>query len=115
MRSLIGKAVVLAAVFVVLGVGSARASTMEVKVPFPFVVQGRTLPAGQYRITNDGGLVQFHGERGNQAVLYVLTTPASGQDPAGDRPALTFTRHENQYRLHDIWQSATYGLEPWNR
>jgi len=49
---------------------------MEITVPFPFVVQGRTLPAGQYRVTNDGGLVQFHGERGNQAVLYVPSSSA---------------------------------------
>ena len=58
MRSLITKAGILAAAFMVLGTGSARASTLEVKVPFPFVVQGQTLPAGEYRVTDVGGVVR---------------------------------------------------------
>ena len=47
MRSLI-KAGLLAGAFVLACTGSARASTMEVKVPFAFTVQGHTMPAGQY-------------------------------------------------------------------
>ena len=35
---------------------------------------------------------------GNSAVI-VLTTPASAFDPSGDKPALTFTRDEDAYRL----------------
>jgi hypothetical protein len=37
------------------------------------------------------------------------TTPASGVGPAGDKPALTFTRDENAYRLSTIWESLTEG------
>ena len=48
MRSLIKKAGILAAAFMVLATGPARASTLEVKVPFPFVVHGQTFPAGEY-------------------------------------------------------------------
>ena len=43
--------------------------------------------------------------------MFVLTTPASGQDPAGDKPALTFMRDEKQYRLADVWESAGQGRE----
>jgi hypothetical protein len=111
MRSLIKKAGLLAAAFVVLATGSARASTLEVTVPFPFVVHGQTMPAGQYWVSVEGGVVQFRGEKGNHTSMFVLTTPASGHDPAGNAPALTFQRHENQYRLTDIWQSATQGRE----
>jgi hypothetical protein len=111
MRSLIKKAGLLAATFMVLATGSARASTIEVKVPFPFVVHGQTMPAGQYLVKEDGGVVQFRGERGNQVSMFVLTMPASGHDPAGNSPALTFKRYENQYRLTDIWQSAMQGRE----
>jgi hypothetical protein len=111
MRFPIRKAGLLAAAFVVLTAGSARASTMEVKVPFPFVVHGQTLPAGQYLVSDDGGVVQFRGEKGNHAATFVMTIPASGHDPAGDSPALTFRHVENQYRLTDIWESAMQGRE----
>ncbi len=36
----------LAAAFLVLLSGTGQASTVEVKVPFPFQVRGQTLPAG---------------------------------------------------------------------
>ena len=110
MRSL-KKIGLLAAAFLVVGSGSARASTIEVKVPFSFVIHGQTLPAGQYRVSDDSGVVQFLGEKGNKASMFVMTMPASGHDPAGNSPALTFRRYENQYRLTDIWQSAMQGRE----
>ena len=59
MRFPIRKVGLLAAALVLLAAGSARASTLEVNVPFPFVVQGYTLPAGQYLVSDDGGVVQF--------------------------------------------------------
>jgi hypothetical protein len=111
MRSIIARAGVLAAAFMVLATGSARASTIEVKVPFPFVVHGQTMPAGQYRVNDDSGVVQFLGEKGNQANMFVLTIPASGHDPAGNSPALTFRRYENEYRLTGIWESASQGRD----
>ena len=46
-ESLIKKAGLLAAALL-LTAGPAGASTMDVKVPFSFVVHGQTLPAGQY-------------------------------------------------------------------
>ena len=108
MRSLI-KAGLLAAAFVLACTGSARASTMEVKVPFAFKVQGRTMPAGQYRLSDEGGIVQLRAEKDVHANMFILTTPASGHDPSGDTPVLTFKHQENQYRLTGIWESATRG------
>ncbi|MGE0450637.1 MAG: hypothetical protein AB7Q29_13780 [Vicinamibacterales bacterium] len=113
MRSLtIRAATVAAAALVLFAAGSARAATLDVNVPFPFLVQGRTLPAGEYRITNEAGLVELQGEKGNHANLYVLTMPADGHDPAGDTPALTFKHDDKQYRLTDIWESRTDGIAP---
>jgi hypothetical protein len=51
------------------------------------------------------------GEKGNHASMFVFTVPASGHDPAGNTPALTFRHHDNQYWLTDIWRSATQGRE----
>ena len=115
MQSLIRKAGLLAAAGLVLGAGTARAATLEVKVPFPFVVEGQTLPAGRYRVTNEDGFIQIRGERNNHAAMNILTTPANGHDPAGDRPALTFKREDNQYRLTGIWESGADGLAPVKR
>ena len=39
----------------------------------------------------------------------VMTIPADGHDPAGNKPALTFSRFENGYRLSTIWESASEG------
>jgi hypothetical protein len=111
MGSIMKRAGLLAAAFVVCVGGSARAATIEVNVPFPFLVHSTTLPAGEYRVENNGSVVMFRGEKGNKASMFVITTPTSGHDPAGDKPALSFTRHEMQYRLADIWVSGSQGLE----
>ena len=42
------KAMLFAAGLLMLAAGTASAAAVEVKVPFPFVVQGQTMPAGQY-------------------------------------------------------------------
>jgi hypothetical protein len=114
MRSVTKKAALLAAGFLVFAGGTARAAAVDVKVPFPFVVQGRTLPAGQYRVQRDDldpSVVFIHGENGIHDIVFVLTMPAAGHDPASDQPALTFTRFEKEYRLADIWESAGQGRE----
>lgn len=111
MRFKLMKVGVLTAACVVVATGSARASTFDVKVPFPFVVHGQTLPAGQYSVIDNGGLVQVRGEKGNHANTFFLIIPASGHDPAGNTPAVTLRRYENQYRLTGIWESATQGRE----
>ena len=111
MRSLITKAGVLAATSLVLVTGTARASTIEVKVPFPFVIHGQTLPAGQYRVDDEGGVIQLRGEKGNHASMIVFGMPATRNDPKQHEPGLSFKRFENQYRLTNVWESAAEGRE----
>jgi hypothetical protein len=114
MSSVTKKAALLAAGFLVFAGGTASAGVVDVKVPFPFVVQGQTLPAGQYRVESDplkSSVVLIRGEHGTKASMFVLTMPADGHDPAGTKAALTFNRYENQYRLSDIWESAGEGCE----
>ena len=97
---------------VVTAANAAAADVVDVKVPFPFVANGQNFPAGQYTIERAGmgtSVLLIRGDRDNRAAAFVSTTPADGRDPAGDKPALTFTRHENQYRLSAVWESATEG------
>jgi hypothetical protein len=45
------------------------------------------------------------------AFTFAQTDSASGFDPDGNQPALVFLRHENEYRLSQIWESTTVGRE----
>ena len=111
MRIKLVKALVLATGCLVGAAGAASAANLDVKVPFPFVVQGKTMPAGQYQVTDDDGILRLHGEKGTHAIDTVLTIPASGVDPSGQQPVLVFQRHENQYRLSAVWESEEQGRE----
>ena len=113
MRSVIRFMTFAAAGILVLASGTARASVVDVKIPFPFVVQNQSFPAGTYQVerdTGNPGAMLIRSDKGNHA-MYVLTTPAAGSDPKGNQPSLTFTKHENEYRLTDIWESAHQGEE----
>lgn len=114
MWSMTKKAVLFAAGLVMLAGGTASAAPVDVKVPFPFIVQGKTMPAGLYRVesdTDDSSVWLIEGEKGTHAGTFVLTRVASGHDPAGDEPALTFDKNEDQYQLVGIWESKAQGQE----
>ena len=114
MRSIVRKSVMLAGALLLVAGANANAAdgySFEVKVPFPFVVTGQTFPAGQYMIEEqaNGSCLLLRGEKGNHASTFLITTRASRQDPPGTKPALTFTRNENQYRLSSVWESGSEG------
>jgi hypothetical protein len=115
MRTILRNAVLAAGAILVCAGGTAQASTstvMEANVPFPFVVNGENFAAGKYMIERDdmsSSVVLIRGENNNHVATFVLTTPNAGQDPAGSRPALTFNRYENRYRLASIWESESIG------
>ena len=107
-----------ASVFAVLLLGmfgsSARAQgIVTAKVPFPFVVGSKTFPAGQYDISSmaDAGTIVAIRGMNNSAGGFALTNPVERGNPAGDQPALVFTRYESGYRLSQIWESGTEGRE----
>jgi hypothetical protein len=108
------KSVMLAGAFLLFAGANANASdwyTIEVNVPFPFVITGHTFPAGQYRVEeqDNGSSLLLRGEAGNHAATFLTTTPASRQESAGSKPALMFTLYENQYRLSSVWESGSEG------
>jgi hypothetical protein len=115
MRTQFKKSVMLGAMLLGLGAGSARAAELAiVNVPFPFVVRGQTLPAGKYEVrSNDDAqsILLIEGMNGNKARAFVLTNAEYGRNPAGSKPALTFVRRENQYRLNGVWESNDYARE----
>jgi hypothetical protein len=113
MRKIIWTSAALAALVLGPGASPARATEVEVKVPFPFFVYGEKLPAGDYVIESidqapDAIMIRSRHQH-DRAQAVVLTGTADGHDPAGDRPALTFSHDENQYRLSKIWESRSDG------
>jgi hypothetical protein len=94
---------------------AARAEEVaRVTVPFPFVVNGTTLPSGQYEIRTDDqtpGVVMIDGLTNTKVHAIVSTIPDYGRDPKGDKPALTFVRNGNEYRLLRVWESRDYGRD----
>ena len=118
MTKMLTKMVLAVAACVLMTAARANASdVLDVKVPFPFVVHGQSFPAGQYTLErNELGTSVFliRGEKNNHASTFLKTVPAAGQDPSGDKPSLGFTRHENQYRLTQIWESRDEGQDVMN-
>src|SRR4026207_1278799 len=65
----------LTAGFLVCAGRAARAGAVAGEVPFPFVVHGRTLPAGQYRVEYDpaeSSVLVIRGEHGTKADTMTL-------------------------------------------
>jgi hypothetical protein len=81
-----------------------------VNVPFPFVVNHETFPAGRYQLEQDTlagpSVMIIRGMHTPQAAI-IATHEAAGQGPR--KPALQFEHRENQYRLQNIWESPTEG------
>jgi len=102
-------ATVLAAMCLGMFAGSARAQeTVVVKVPFKFMMHGQEFQAGRYEINREGSMLAVRG-LDNGGGGFALATPADGRDPAGDRPALVFTRSENEYELSEIGRTTRRG------
>jgi hypothetical protein len=98
-----------------LSASTARAGEVaRVTVPFPFDVNGHTLPAGRYDVRIDDqnpAIVRIDGTTNHKLHAVVATTiPDYGRGP-GDNPTLTFVRKDNQYRLTTIWESRDYGRD----
>ena len=113
MRSLLVTSAIVGA-FVLVGSSVASAANSEilkVNVPFPFVVNGQSFPAGHYLIEEDseiGPAVLLIKGMNTPSAAFMLTRPAAGERSSRE-PALLFNRYENQYRLSGVWESATEG------
>jgi hypothetical protein len=105
MRSLILAAAALA-VFTPLYI-TASAAEVKCHVPFSFVVNGATLPAGDYSISGSyGGALLLRGFRKSALVMTVL------EDRRTDRLGLAkavFLRTGDRYTLIEVWTTDGLG------
>jgi len=81
----------------------AIAESTSVKVPFSFIVNGRTLPAGMYSVERDtdASFVRLQGKYSSQTFTWIASPNAA----QGDRAVLRF---EKQGQVNTL-QSIQYG------
>ena len=111
MRTFIKRSVVLAGfVAAVSGVAfAADGNRQEAKIPFEFVVNGQTMPAGTYSIERprdmESSVIMIQGEGRNHASVYALVTPAAVTKGDDD---LVFVQTGTQTRLAQVggWSLA---------
>ena len=106
MKTMMRHATTVAAALL-LGAGAAQAGTpmLEATVPFPFVVNGHTLPAGKYILERDDdapSVLLLHGEGHNRAELFLEASYDEGHGHSADRPLLKFEHQADHYRLVQV-------------
>ena len=118
MTSIFKGGIVLAGAILLGAADTAQADMEQVvkaNVPFAFVVNGQTMPAGKYRIERDDlspSLLLIRGDqKSNHAATFVLSIRDGGRDPSGATPVLTFKHVENTYQLTSVWDSQDDGFD----
>jgi len=84
-------------------------SFMQAKIPFEFVVEGKTLPAGDYDFKVTDRLVQLKNhDTGNTVALGYLTRIAVDKSaPAAAR--ISFDVQDNKHFIEAIWPAKDDG------
>ena len=85
---------------------TASAAEVNCHVPFSFVVNGTTLPAGDYSIASNGGTLLLRGLRKSAFVITVLAD--SRADQVG-RAKTVFLRTGDRYTLIEVWTGDGLG------
>ena len=110
------KAAMLTAGVLLVSAESARAETLEVKIPFDFTVGAQKLPAGEYRLERESqtstSVLLLRGEHGNTAQMFLQTVPVEDASRGNASPAFVFVQGEDrQNHLVEIWESGRTGHE----
>jgi hypothetical protein len=86
----------------------AQTASMKVNVPFDFVVNGKTLPAGEYRVDGLSTSTSTIAIRNTEqsAKLMALTNGCESIE-AADASKLVFHRYGSQYFLAQVWSAGS--------
>jgi hypothetical protein len=83
---------------------SAQTITLKANIPFQFVVEGKTMPAGEYLLQKGGSLfvsLRSFGEK--SAVLSPVISSGILDSGTRNEAKLYFHRYGDQYFLSGIW------------
>ncbi len=97
----------LVAVLAVLSV-SAEAAEIKCNVPFSFTVNGKTLPAGTYRVSVEAAQGTLFVRGSAQAALSLTGVI---QSPKDTEAKLVFHKYGDQYILKQAWMGGGSGRE----
>lgn len=111
-----GHGYVLVGLLALMMVGDSVAQTLRMKanVPFEFIVNGSTLPAGEYIIQSFGAvdgktLLVGNADLHQSAIVNAIGVESS--KPAG-KNKLVFHRYGNRYFLVEVWTAGNdYGRQ----
>lgn len=84
---------------------TTSASEMNCRVPFSFVVSGKTLPAGSYNVSTSQSYMVIRG-LSHSAIALTL----SGRERAG-QARLVFLKTGDRYDLSEVWSGDGSGLQ----
>ncbi len=78
----------------------------KAKIPFDFVVAGKTLPAGDYSFEMSPGqsLVAVRGERGHKAMVFM--SRRTGTSITETKPRLVFHKQGEKLVLKEVWTNT---------
>ena len=96
--------IALALPLLMAAAASAQTIHMRVTVPFNFIADGTTLPAGQYDIQTLGTTGKLLSIRNlnSWAGILVLSNSSESSNPSS-RTKLVFHRYGNRYFLAELW------------
>ena len=97
-------------VFLAVAGSTAYAQTIDLRanIPFDFRMGDAVMPAGEYHVQSECGVLILRGEDGSHPAAAVITIPVSR--PAAQEPSrLEFTRYGNSYFLTEVWDAFSEG------
>jgi|SwirhirootsSR2_FD_contig_61_1712935_length_457_multi_4_in_0_out_0_1 hypothetical protein len=92
--------------------GAYAETKLQADIPFNFSMGDRVLPAGEYRIVLDHGVLTMREAKGGRAAMALATQNHAiqpGKNTAGDA-VLFFQRYGNEYFLSGLWTRDSTGL-----
>lgn len=100
MKRFTASVLILLAALVTAGRLHAQSTEVRASIPFSFVVNGRTLPAGTYNITTPQRYVlRIENSARAGAIMSALSPYDRVRAP---QPMLVFNRYGDRYFLHEI-------------
>jgi hypothetical protein len=81
-------------------------------VPFPFQVESKTLPAGDYQFDIDlaSRIVNIHGPKGSSVIVAFITTLATAPHTNATDTHIVFDKVGDTYALSELWEAGVDGV-----
>jgi hypothetical protein len=96
------------------GIGQAQTlNGVQANIPFPFVVKGTTLPAGQYDFLpgdNEQYIKVVPAKKGTTIEAVIMTRLGMPQNSVKDNSHLVFDKIGNTYMLSELWIDGIDGF-----